>query len=229
MSYTIKFSDPVNPDKIVIGTNTINQRTSLDLIGAYTNEYGEEFWTNILHLTENFSKDEPPRYPIQGQLWYDSANKALKLYDGTWSNITMDDTKLSFISLGNPDTIEKLTSDFEESEYLITSGAGMNSNNAVTKQYVDSFNGGIKTGKTANNSGSCQYTLYPNKYIIMHGVAKNIPGEITLPFEMQDINYSVVITHNTGFSGEHRITKKTVNSFTISGVNWMIVGYIKGV
>lgn len=229
MSYSIKFSDPTKSDRIVIGTNTINQSTSLDLIGNYTNEYGEEFWSNILHLTENFCNDDPPRFPIQGQFWYDSKNKALKIYDNGWSNITQDDSTPQFISLGNSNTIHSLTTSFVESDILVTSGTNMNSNNAITKKYVDGFNGGIKTGSTTNNDGSYQYTLYPNKYIIMHGIAKNLPGNITLPFEMQDINYSVVATHNDGFSGEHRITNKKVTSFTINGVNWMLVGYIKGV
>ena len=38
---------------------------------------------NFLHLLENFSNTSAPTKPIQGQLWWDSTNSKLQVYNGT--------------------------------------------------------------------------------------------------------------------------------------------------
>jgi hypothetical protein len=62
---------------------------SLSLIGKLSPFYALAHATNFVGLLENFSNDTAPPYPIRGQLWYDTANVVLKLYDGTvWGTIT---------------------------------------------------------------------------------------------------------------------------------------------
>lgn len=81
MSYTINKTDGTVLTEIVDGT--INQiATDLTLIGKNASSYGEFFNENFVRLLENFSNTTTPNNPIQGQLWYDTSEGRLKVYDG---------------------------------------------------------------------------------------------------------------------------------------------------
>ena len=74
---------------------TIVQDASLDLttdlifVGRNYAGYGEWQNENFLKLLENFSNTIPPSKPIDGQLWYDTANKRLNVFDGAnWKSIS---------------------------------------------------------------------------------------------------------------------------------------------
>lgn len=92
-SYTLKFSDPTNPDVIVIegtkfGTGKNNYDTSLDLIGPGYPNFGQSTAQNFLKLLENFAGPTPPNNPIPGQLWYDTSEPGryvLRVNNGTLS------------------------------------------------------------------------------------------------------------------------------------------------
>ena len=66
----------------VIQDATLNDDTSLLLPGRNYVGYGEIQNENFVFLLENFSNDTPPGKPLSGQLWYDSSNNVLKVYDG---------------------------------------------------------------------------------------------------------------------------------------------------
>jgi hypothetical protein len=69
---------------ISIDDQTINSTaTDLRLVGRNYSGYGEIQNENLLHLLENFANTSAPPRAILGQLWYDSTNKKIKLYDGT--------------------------------------------------------------------------------------------------------------------------------------------------
>lgn len=59
--------------------------TSLDLIGKNVNNYGEIFNNNLIKLLTNSANinEESPRSPVVGQLWFNTTNKRLNVYDGT--------------------------------------------------------------------------------------------------------------------------------------------------
>jgi hypothetical protein len=57
--------------------------TSINLVGKNVAGYGFYQNTNFVHLLENFSSSFSPDSPIKGQLWYDSENNTLKVYNGT--------------------------------------------------------------------------------------------------------------------------------------------------
>jgi hypothetical protein len=81
MSYTINKTDGTVLTEIVDGT--INQiATDLTLIGKNASSYGEFFNENFVRLLENFANTSTPNNPIQGQLWYDTSEGRLKVYDG---------------------------------------------------------------------------------------------------------------------------------------------------
>lgn len=65
-----------------VNDGTIDTTTDLRFIGKNYAGYGEVQNENFLHLLENFANTNPPPKPILGQIWYDSALKKLKFYDG---------------------------------------------------------------------------------------------------------------------------------------------------
>jgi len=81
MSYTIKLTN--GTVFAVVPDGTINTTSSMTLIGKNYAGYGQFLDDNFIHLLESGSNDSPPASPIIGQLWWDSANKVLKIYTGT--------------------------------------------------------------------------------------------------------------------------------------------------
>jgi len=60
----------------------------LTLVGKNYTGYGEIFNENFVKLLENFSNTTAPVKKITGQLWFDSTNKKLKIYDsGKWKSV----------------------------------------------------------------------------------------------------------------------------------------------
>jgi hypothetical protein len=62
---------------------TIDSTTDLRFVGKNYAGYGEVQNENFLHLLENFANTTPPPKSVLGQIWYDSANKRLKFYNGS--------------------------------------------------------------------------------------------------------------------------------------------------
>jgi len=86
MPYTIDYSDS-GKSPIVVNDGTVDTSTSLSLIGKNYTNFGEVLNENQLHLLENFASGSAPSNPTEGQLWYDSTNNKLMLYDGSWYTI----------------------------------------------------------------------------------------------------------------------------------------------
>lgn len=62
----------------------IDQFTSdLSLIGKKYSDFGEALNENFVKLLENFANTSRPQRPIVGQLWFDTAETKLKVYNGT--------------------------------------------------------------------------------------------------------------------------------------------------
>jgi hypothetical protein len=57
--------------------------TNLTLVGRNYTGYGEAFNENFIKLLENFSNTAAPSNPLTGQLWWDSTDQRLKVYNGT--------------------------------------------------------------------------------------------------------------------------------------------------
>ena len=81
MSYIINKTDGSVLTEIVDGT--VDQTaTDLTLIGKNSSAYGEFYNENLVHLLENFANTSQPNNPIPGQLWFDTSEGRLKIYDG---------------------------------------------------------------------------------------------------------------------------------------------------
>ena len=84
MAYTVnKSNSSASPNSYTVQDGVVNTQTDLSFIGKGYAGYGEVVAENFLHLLENFSNTSAPSKPIQGQLWWDSTNSKLQVYNGT--------------------------------------------------------------------------------------------------------------------------------------------------
>ena len=83
MPYIINFTDRENKTPITVFDNTSNQDTSLTFPGRNVTGYGQIIAENFLSILENFANANSPINPIEGQLWYDTTNGVLQLWDNT--------------------------------------------------------------------------------------------------------------------------------------------------
>lgn len=56
--------------------------TDLSLIGKNYSGFGEAFNENLIKLLENFARSTAPTRPLTGQIWYDTSEQRLKVYNG---------------------------------------------------------------------------------------------------------------------------------------------------
>ena len=88
MAYTITTTAGATLASIADGTVN-STATSLTLIGKNYAGYGIFLNENYIKLLENFTNPSAPNAPLTGQLWYDSTNALLKVYNGTiWKPIS---------------------------------------------------------------------------------------------------------------------------------------------
>tara|TARA_E500000081_G_scaffold155162_1_gene194756 strand:- start:726 stop:2234 length:1509 start_codon:yes stop_codon:yes gene_type:complete len=84
MAYTVnKSNNSASPNQYTVQDGVVNAQTDLSFIGKGYAGYGESIAENFLHLLENFSNTSQPTKPIEGQLWWDSTNGKLKVFNGT--------------------------------------------------------------------------------------------------------------------------------------------------
>jgi hypothetical protein len=82
MSYSIVKTDGTQLTAVVDGT--IDQvTTDITLIGKNSTAYGLSLNDNFIHMLENFANTTQPNFPIKGQLWYDTQQEKLKVYNGS--------------------------------------------------------------------------------------------------------------------------------------------------
>jgi hypothetical protein len=91
MAYTI--FNTRNNELAVVEDGTIDNTTDLKLIGKNYAGYGEIQNENFVYLLENFAGANQPPRPIAGQLWFDTSDSKIKVYDGNDEDV--------FVPLGN--------------------------------------------------------------------------------------------------------------------------------
>ena len=90
MTYTINKTDGNELTKIPDGTFD-TASTSITLIGKNVTSFGEALNENFVKMLENFASATAPENPIRGQIWFDTTNNRLNVFDG-----------LSFRASGGP-------------------------------------------------------------------------------------------------------------------------------
>ena len=84
MAYTVnKTNSAASPNQYTVQDGVVNTQTDLSFVGKGYAGYGEVIAENFLALMENFANATAPTKPITGQLWYDSTNSKLQVYNGS--------------------------------------------------------------------------------------------------------------------------------------------------
>lgn len=103
MAYTIKNTDGTT--LLLLGDSKVDSNsTSITLVGKNYYNYGEFWNNNLIKLMGHFSNTTAPTNPLKGQLWYDSLNKKLNVYDQQWEPLNgaqISNIEPSFLSNGD--------------------------------------------------------------------------------------------------------------------------------
>ena len=82
-----------------------DRSTDITLIGKNYSGFGEIFNENLVKLLENFSESTQPDHPLRGQIWFDSSQSKLKVYNGISfvpvSSATISSTQPSTLAIGD--------------------------------------------------------------------------------------------------------------------------------
>jgi len=81
MAYTVNKTNGAVLATVADGT--IDTSTDLVLVGKNYAGYGEFLNENTVKLLENFANTSAPSSPLAGQLWWDTTNSLLKVYNGS--------------------------------------------------------------------------------------------------------------------------------------------------
>lgn len=82
-NYIVNWSDDqAKAPLTIVPAERNTDATSLILFGKGSPNYGEGIQENFIRLLENFAKDTAPSNPTTGQLWFDTNDNSLKVYDG---------------------------------------------------------------------------------------------------------------------------------------------------
>ena len=81
MAYTINLTN--GSIFATVADGTVNNASSMTLVGKNYAGYGEFLDENFIHLLENSANTTAPGSPLTGQLWWDSTNALMKAYNGT--------------------------------------------------------------------------------------------------------------------------------------------------
>ena len=82
MAYKLNKTDGSLLVELVDGKLDTNT-TDISLIGKNYQGFGESINENFIALLESFANTAAPSKPLRGQLWYDTGEGRLKVYDGT--------------------------------------------------------------------------------------------------------------------------------------------------
>jgi hypothetical protein len=104
MAYQINKTDGTIISTVADGqVDTLS--TDITLIGKNYSGFGESLNENFIKLLENFSSTQAPTYPLRGQVWFDTAENKLKVYNGSdfipVSSATISSSQPETLSIGD--------------------------------------------------------------------------------------------------------------------------------
>jgi len=100
MTYSITNTSGSN-SYIVTDGYINNDDLDIILVGRGYTSYGSFLNQNFLKLLENFSNSSEPSKPITGQLWYDSLNGRLEIYNGSNFVSVLENSSIDELTIGD--------------------------------------------------------------------------------------------------------------------------------
>jgi hypothetical protein len=184
------FVNKTNGTAIIVADGTKDTTsTSLTLLGRLSSNYGEDQNENFVKLLENFAFSSSPSNPITGQLWYDTTNAVIKIYDSTTSTWSSVGQKIqgNIISTANLTIgsqgfeIQEITGDVKLINKTTNGNISIYSNVSGTSTLVLGINGttGLLTvvGNPTNNLGVTTKSYVDNSISV---VQANLANSISL-------------------------------------------------
>lgn len=196
----------------VVQDGTVNTTaTSQTLVGKNVTPYGEYEVENLVHQLENFANSTPPGNPLEGQIWYDTANTNVMIFTGTeWKPVNGITVSTSTPVLEpvagdlwfNPNTQQILVYG------PIDTGNGWLPTNLIT--VATSAPSGIAAGQSYYNSATQQLFLYDGTDWNLVG-PENVSGFATTRWTSTTINDSA--------NGSHAVIQGEVDGTTVAFVS----------
>ena len=248
MAYTITTTNGRTIGSIADGTvdNTV---TSLTLIGKNYAGYGIFLNENFVELLENFSNGIAPANPLNGQLWFDSTNRVIKLYDSvstTWKALAA--TMTSSVQPPSPitgdlwwDTVNNQLKAYSGTIWVVvgptyTASSGLNgaivetvidvsgASHAIIKFYVQSLVIAIVSKDlafTPQTSISGYTTINPGITLISSStvVGAAFNGQVTNSLAVGGINASQLLRSDISGVINGTLSINNNNGLTIGGSN----------
>ena len=249
MAYTINLTNGTIFATIADGT--INTSSSMTLVGKNYAGYGQFLDDNFIHLLENGSNSTAPAAPLTGQLWWDSTNSLLKVYNGstfkTISAATASATAPASNVTGDLwyDTTNQQVKVYTGSAFLVvgpayTSASGtagaipetINDNTAtphfVTSMYVNNVRVAIYSNDATFTAAAPVSTLFPTVYkgvTMSNAAGTNMSGNLVGGGNVViTAAGSNVVATFTGTGAN--ITGYTTVSGNVTGGNILTVGQV---
>lgn len=227
--YRIEFSNK-SKGVIEVGYRTFNSQTTLSLPGKNSVNYGKDLNSCFYHLLESFCNDVPPANPIEGQNWYDTSAKTLKIYDGEFWNpvghanqpIVPDDAVTpALLNLTASRYLKNTGGDMTGPLLLKSTSAGDNDNAAVTKLYVDTLQP-KQIGDLISIYGN---TVVPTGEILTRSVTPSQPNQAatklyadsTVPRIIKTIDQNITIVSGTATGKINTVIFKPADQIQIFG------------
>lgn len=129
-----------------------NTSTSLSLIGKNVVGFGTALNANLIHLIENFAAEIQPTAPLVGQLWYDTANAALKVYTSDGMFLAVAPQSHPVVDMLSP--YHPITLSDSSADNMFVFRNGESDSCAITLPIIDNFPIGatIKIVKVVNST-----------------------------------------------------------------------------
>lgn len=214
--------------------------TSIDLIGRNYAGYGISVNENFVKLLENFASQNAPNNPLVGQLWWDSTNKHLSVWQGTnWKIISSSQT-------GATAPVAPVTGDFwwntTTSQFSVYSGTSwinvgpyLSPGAAVTALAANNVSDGTTThyvgNVTVNNKLSGVFSTDNTSFtpaVAISGLTTIVPG-LNLISGLQVAGNAIIGNVSTGTitaSGSITTPSAITASGNINAANFVTSGLV---
>jgi hypothetical protein len=199
MDYIISKADGTSLLSVPEGQVTASAGYSVTFVGKNFPAYGSYINNNFLRLLENSAKTTAPAVPVKGQIWYDSTNNLVKVYNGTaW--LTVGPNASTAITVKEEGS--NLTTALASIDFVGAGVTATNSSGAVTV----TIPGGGGSALTVKDDGTDLSTAVTSIDFAGAGVtATNSSGAIT-------------VTIPGGGSSSSSYTLPTASNSTLGGV-----------